>query len=101
MRIGIYGGTFNPVHAGHLILAEQAREQANLDQVWFLPAPRPPQREGQAITRYEVRAEMLAFAVAGNEAFRVEEIEKERAGPSYTIDTLKELKHRHPGHVFL
>jgi nicotinate-nucleotide adenylyltransferase len=101
MRIGIYGGTFDPVHVGHLILAEQAREQGRLDEVWFVPAFRPPQKEGQAITRFDQRVEMLALAIAGQPAFRVEEIEKERAGPSYTVDTLAELKRRRPQDTFV
>jgi nicotinate-nucleotide adenylyltransferase len=101
MRIGIYGGTFDPVHVGHLILAEQAREQSKLDEVWFLLSFRPPQKEDQNITRYEQRVEMLSLAIAGHPAFRVEEIEKERPGLSYTIDTLKELKRRHREHTFL
>jgi nicotinate-nucleotide adenylyltransferase len=96
MRIGIFGGTFDPVHLGHLILAEQCREQGDLDQVWFVPAPRPPQKEGQVITRFEQRVEMLQLALAGNPTFRVDEVEKDRIGPSYTVDTLTELKRRHP-----
>jgi nicotinate-nucleotide adenylyltransferase len=100
MRVGIFGGTFDPVHVGHLIVAEQAREQARLDEVWFVPAPRPPQKEGQAITRFEQRVEMLALAVAGQPAFRIDEVEKERTGPSYTVDTLAELVGRHPEHSF-
>lgn len=101
MRIGIFGGTFDPVHQGHLILAEQAREQARLDRVWFLPAPRPPQKQGQVITRYEQRVEMLALALAGNPAFQIDESEKDRAGPSYTVDTLAHLRAAHPGDEFL
>jgi nicotinate-nucleotide adenylyltransferase len=101
MRIGIFGGTFDPVHQGHLILAEQAREQAHLDRVWFLPAPRPPQKQAQSITRYEQRVEMLQLALAGNPTFAIDEIEKDRAGPSYTVDTLAQLKEKHPGEEFL
>ena len=101
MRVGIYGGTFDPVHIGHLILAEQAREQARLDQVWFVPAFRPPQKEGQTVSRFEQRVEMLALALAGNPTFRIDELEKERTGPSYTIDTLAELRRRHPDNTFL
>jgi nicotinate-nucleotide adenylyltransferase len=101
MRVGIFGGTFDPVHLGHLILAEQARDQAQLDEVWFVPAPRPPQKEAQSITRFEQRVEMLSLALAGNPAFRIDEIEKDRIGPSYTVDTLAEMHRRHPEHVFL
>jgi nicotinate-nucleotide adenylyltransferase len=100
MRVGIFGGTFDPVHLGHLILAEQARDQARLDEVWFIPAPRPPQKEGQTITRFEQRVEMLSLALAGNPAFKIDEIEKDRVGPSYTVDTVTELRRRHPEHTF-
>jgi nicotinate-nucleotide adenylyltransferase len=100
MRVGIFGGTFDPVHVGHLILAEQARDYARLDEVWFVPAPRPPQKEGQSITRFEQRVEMLELALAGNPAFKIDPIEKDRTGPSYTADTLAELKARHPAHTF-
>lgn len=100
MRIGVFGGTFDPVHLGHLILAEQAREQGRLDEVWFVPAASPPQKQGQAITRFEMRVEMVALAIAGNPAFRINEIEKERPGPSFTVDTLTELRRRHPHDTF-
>jgi nicotinate-nucleotide adenylyltransferase len=100
MRIGIFGGAFDPVHYGHLILAEQCREQGRLDEVWFVPAPRPPHKPEHEITRFEQRVEMLALAIAGNAAFRIDELEKERAGPSYTADTLAELHRRHPAHEF-
>jgi nicotinate-nucleotide adenylyltransferase len=100
MRVGVFGGTFDPIHHGHLILAEQAREQGRLDQVWFIPAARPPQKEGQAITRFDQRVEMLSLALAGNPAFRIDELEKDRLGPSYTVDTLAELHARHPGTEF-
>jgi nicotinate-nucleotide adenylyltransferase len=96
MRVGVFGGTFDPVHFGHLILAEQAREQGRLDEVWFVPAARPPHKAEGALTRFDQRAEMLTLAVAGNPAFRVLEAEKERPGPSYTVDTLAELRRREP-----
>src|SRR6516165_6442591 len=101
MRVGIFGGTFDPVHTGHLILAEQCREQGRLDEVWFVPAPRPPHKDEPSLTRFEQRVEMLALALAGNPAFRIDELEKERSGPSYTVETLAELKRRHPEHTFL
>ncbi|MFO0879904.1 MAG: nicotinate-nucleotide adenylyltransferase [Gemmataceae bacterium] len=100
MQIGIFGGTFDPVHQGHLILAEQAREQGGLDEVWFLPAPRPPQKRGQIISRFDIRVEMLALALAGHAAFRIDEREKDRHGPSYTVDTLAQLRDEYPQHRF-
>jgi nicotinate-nucleotide adenylyltransferase len=100
MRVGVFGGTFDPVHIGHLLLAEQCREQGRLEEVWFVPAARPPHKDAPALTRFEQRVEMLTLAVAGNPAFRIDELEKERSGPSYTADTLAELRRRHPGHEF-
>ncbi len=96
MRVGLFGGTFDPVHMGHLVLAEQCREQGRLDQVWFVLAPRPPHKTDQVVTRFDQRAEMLQLALAGNPAFRVEEIENELDGPSYTVRTVSELRRRHP-----
>ncbi len=101
MRVGIFGGAFDPIHFGHLILAEQGREQGRLDEVWFVPTARPPHKEEPTLTRFEQRVEMLALAIAGNRAFRIDELEKERPGPSYTADTLAELRRRHPAHEFL
>lgn len=101
MRVGILGGTFDPVHTGHLILAEQGREQARLDEVWFVPAAHPPHKDEPDLTRFEQRVEMLALAIAGNPAFRIDELEKERPGPSYTADTLAELRRRNPAHEFM
>jgi nicotinate-nucleotide adenylyltransferase len=100
MRIGVFGGTFDPVHYGHLILAEQCREQGRLDEVLFIPAPRPPHKP-RPCARFDQRVEMLALALAGNPSFRIEEVEKERDGPSYTVDTLAELRSRRPGDELL
>ena len=99
MRVGVFGGTFDPVHFGHLILAEQCREQGRLDEVLFVPAPRPPHKP-QPSARFDQRVEMLALALAGNPVFRIDEIEKDREGPSYTTDTLAELRRRRPGDEF-
>jgi nicotinate-nucleotide adenylyltransferase len=96
MRVGVFGGTFDPVHYGHLILAEQGREQGRLDEVWFIPAARPPHKSQDALTRFDQRTEMLTLATAGNAALRVLELEKDRPGPSYTVDTLAELHGRDP-----
>lgn len=100
MRIGIFGGTFDPVHHGHLILAEQCREQAQLDQVWFLPAARPPHKQDQDLAAFHHRVEMLTLGIAGHPPFRIEELEKERSGPSFTADTLVELHRRDPQHEY-
>jgi nicotinate-nucleotide adenylyltransferase len=95
-RVAVFGGTFDPVHLGHLIMADQAREQARLDQVWFVPAASPPHKRDQALTLFAQRVEMLHLAVAGQAAFRVNELEKDRPGPSYTADTLEELGRLYP-----
>ena len=97
MRIGVFGGTFDPVHLGHLILAEQCREQGRLDEVWFIPSGRPPHKQRHGITAFRHRAEMLQLATAGHPAFRINELENERPGLSYTVETLDELKNGHPG----
>jgi nicotinate-nucleotide adenylyltransferase len=96
MRIGVFGGTFDPVHLGHLIIAEQAREQAQLDEVLFVPAAQPPHKIDEAITPFERRVEMLALAIAGHPSFRIDTLERDRPGPSYTADTLAELHARQP-----
>src|SRR5262245_15277186 len=96
MKIGVFGGTFDPVHQAHLIIAEQCREQANLDQVRFVPSARPPHKSEQEISAFDRRADMIQLAIAGHPAFRIDELEKDRAGPSYTADTLAELHRTHP-----
>ncbi|MBM4070749.1 MAG: nicotinate (nicotinamide) nucleotide adenylyltransferase [Planctomycetes bacterium] len=92
MRVGVFGGTFDPVHLGHLILAEQCREQAALDRVLFVPSARPPHKLDQDMTPFAQRVEMLALAIAGHAAFAIDELEKDRPGPSFTADTLRQLK---------
>jgi nicotinate-nucleotide adenylyltransferase len=96
MRIGIYGGSFNPVHLGHLIAAECCREQARLDRVLFMPAATPPHKQGQLLADAADRVAMLTLAVGGHEAFAVSTIEVDRGGVSYTVDTLALLAERHP-----
>lgn len=100
MRIGVFGGTFDPVHIGHLITAEECREQLELDRVLFVPANQPPHKPGREITPFHHRVEMLQFAIAGNPAFAVDECEGRRQPPSYTVDTLRELHRREPGNAF-
>lgn len=96
MRIALFGGTFDPVHLGHLILAEQCREQARLDQVLFVLAARPPHKQERQLTPFAQRVEMLALACAGQPAFRIEEMEKDRPGPSFTVETVQQIHSRHP-----
>jgi nicotinate-nucleotide adenylyltransferase len=97
MRIGVFGGSFDPVHYGHLILAEQCREQAGLDEVWFIPAARPPHKLDDSQSPFAARVEMLRLALSGPPVFRIDPLETERDGPSFTADTLEELDRRHPG----
>ncbi len=96
MRVGIFGGSFDPVHLGHLILAEQCREQGKLDEVRFIPAARPPHKQHQSLTSFHQRAEMLGLAISGHSAFRIDELEKDRPGPSFTADSLEQLKNAMP-----
>ena len=96
MRLGLYGGTFDPVHYGHLLLAESCREQFKLDEIWFIPAGDPPHKSGRQISPGKARADMLEFALAGFPEFTVNRMELERAGKSYTVDTLQELKTAEP-----
>lgn len=97
MRIGVFGGSFDPVHFGHLIAAECAREQARLDQVVFVPAAAPPHKPGRILAEGRHRLEMLALAIGGHDAFSVSPVELDRGGTSYTFDTLTTLATAHPG----
>ncbi len=92
MRLGIYGGTFDPIHYGHLVLAEQCREQCQLDEVWFVPAAQPPHKLDAAISSAKARCEMIEFAIAGHPQFKLSRIELERTGPSFTVTTLEQLR---------
>lgn len=99
-RIGLLGGTFDPVHLGHLVLADQCREQAALDEVWFVPARLPPHKGDKSISAPRHRLEMLKIAVSGTPPFSICEIELQRDGPSYTVDTLTQLQALHPDQEF-
>jgi nicotinate-nucleotide adenylyltransferase len=96
MRLGLLGGTFDPVHYGHLLLAECCRQQCRLDQVWFLPAAVPPHKQGRELTPAGPRIEMLELAIAGNEAFAVCRYETDRGGVNYTVETLAHLREEDP-----
>ena len=97
MRIGIFGGSFDPVHQGHLVVAECCREQAGLDRVLFVPAATQPLKQDRALAAGHHRAEMLALAVGGNPGFTVSTLELDRGGVSYTVDTLSALREQHAG----
>jgi nicotinate-nucleotide adenylyltransferase len=102
MRLGIFGGSFDPVHFGHLLLAECCREQCRLDAVWFLPAAVPPHKQDRAATPAAQRIEMLELAIAGNPAFSVCRHEADRGGVNYTVDTLEHIHAENPsGELFL
>lgn len=92
MKQGVLGGTFDPVHTGHLVLAEEVKKRLNLDEVLFIPAGQPCFKKGDDVTAAEKRVEMTAAAIAQKPYFRLSRVEVERSGPSYTVDTLAELK---------
>ena len=96
MRLGLFGGSFDPVHYGHLLLAECCREQCTLDEVRFVPAAVPPHKPSRELTPGEQRAEMLELATAGHPAFAVSRFEIDRGGLSYTIDTLRHFHRETP-----
>ena len=97
MRIGLFGGTFDPVHVGHLVAAECCREQARLDRVIFMPAAVSPHKQDRPTTPAESRVEMLRLATGGHDAFAVSTDEIDRGGVSYTVDTLERLRAAHGG----
>jgi len=97
VRIGIFGGSFDPVHNGHLLAAECCREQAGLDRVLFVPAAIGPHKQDRQLASGQHRMEMLALATGGNDAFAVSGDELDRGGVSYTADTLERLKALYPG----
>lgn len=96
MRIGVYGGSFDPVHIGHLLLAECCREQAALDRVLFVPAATQPHKQDRRLADPQHRIDMLRLATGGHPAFDVATLEIDRGGVSYTVDTLAAVKSAHP-----
>lgn len=94
MRLGLLGGTFDPVHRAHLIIADDVRVRLHLDRVVFIPAGEPWRKMDRAITTAAHRVAMLRLAIAGNDRFELSLVEVERPGPSYTVDTLEELRDR-------
>src|SRR5579885_3857444 len=93
-RYGILGGTFDPPHLGHLVLAQEAFARLRLDRVWFVPTGSPPHKVGRQISAVEHRRAMVELAIAGDARFALSTVELERAGLSYTLDTLRQLRTR-------
>lgn len=96
MRVGLYGGSFSPVHIGHLVIAEQARVQARLDRVVWMPAFLSPHKTDRAAPAAAHRLAMCRLATVGHDAFEVSDLEIEREGVSFTVDTLRSLRDSHP-----
>lgn len=95
--IGIYGGTFDPLHSGHIDVALQVKEEFQLQSVWMMVAADPPHKHGRAISPAGLRLEMAKIAVLNNPELTVCDLELNRSGPSYTVDTLRQIKGEHPG----
>ena len=92
MKLGILGGTFDPIHMGHLIIAQEAASRVALDEVWFIPTGQPWLKRGNRISPSHHRMEMVRLALGCNPGFKVSSIEVDRPGPSYTVDTLETLR---------
>ncbi len=103
MRVGLFGGSFNPIHFGHLRAAEEVREMLKLDLVYFVPASSPPHKPEGELAPAEHRLQMVRLATKGNRHFMVSDAEIRRAGRSYTIDTAKHFTTtlRHQAQIFI
>lgn len=97
MHLGVLGGSFNPIHVGHLLVAQMALEQAGIDRVLLVPAARPPHKRVSDLAPGLHRLRMARAAADGLDRVAVSDMEFRRSGPSYTVDTLRQLKGRHPG----
>ena len=96
MFIGIFGGTFDPPHIGHMILASEAMDQLSLDRLLWVLTPYPPHKQGQAITPLHFRLEMLELALAGNPAFELSQVDIHRPPPHYAVDTVRTIHSQLP-----
>ncbi|SDK52838.1 nicotinate-nucleotide adenylyltransferase [Sediminibacillus albus] len=94
-RVGLLGGTFDPPHTGHLLIAEEVRQALQLDEVWFIPSYQPPHKRHSG-TQAELRMKMVEAAIEGNQYFSVNPVEVVREGKSYTVDTIRLLQKHHP-----
>lgn len=96
MRLGIFGGTFDPIHYGHLRSAEEVRQAQQLDRVLFIPSAQPPHKSRRDLVSAEHRLAMVRRAVRANPYFRASDVEVRQSGPSYSVRTLETLRRRHP-----
>jgi len=99
-KVGILGGTFDPIHIAHFIMADQALFYGGLDEIWFMPAHIPPHKQSRIITPASQRVEMITRAIEEHSQYQLCTIELEREGPSYTIETVKELKMKYSEYDF-
>jgi nicotinate-nucleotide adenylyltransferase len=97
MRLGLFGGTFNPIHLGHVVLAESAREQCRLDRVVFMPTATPPHKTSRGLLDGKARLALVRLALRGHAAFRASDFELRQGGVSYTINTVRHMASRYPG----
>lgn len=91
-RTGIFGGSFNPIHAAHLVVAERARDERSLDRILFIPARQPPHKPAKPVAPAADRLRMVELAIQGNDSFEASRLELDRAGPSYTLTTVRQLR---------
>jgi nicotinate-nucleotide adenylyltransferase len=97
MRLGIFGGTFDPPHIGHLVLAAEAQHQLKLERVLWVLTPDPPHKEGRSITSLEIRLQLLQAAVGDDPAFMLSRVDIDRLPPHYALDTMRLLALQYPG----
>ena len=100
MRVGLFGGSFNPPHLAHLIVAETVHEQFGLDTIWWMPAYQPPHKTDAALAAAAHRLAMTQLAIADNPTFAVSDLEIQREGTSYTVDTVRTLQAAQPNYRF-
>jgi nicotinate-nucleotide adenylyltransferase len=96
MRLGLFGGSFDPIHIGHLLLADFCREMSRLDEIWFIPAAKPPHKQARPLSASKHRLAMLNLAVGGQQSMAVSRLELDRGGVSYTVETVREIHQRQP-----
>ncbi|MBD3630095.1 nicotinate (nicotinamide) nucleotide adenylyltransferase [Cyclobacterium sp.] len=100
MKVGLFFGSFNPIHIGHLIIADSMQDQTDLEEVWFVVSPQNPLKTSKSLLHEFDRLKMVELATADNFNFRVKDVEFHMPRPSYTIDTLTYLSEKHPGNEF-